>query len=238
MLCAKTSGLLEDLLQLVAVAVEVRHQQLDAAAGHGLVDLPGGLRVQPGAAVGQVVTGDTGHRGVAQAHLAHRLGDAARLVPVVLGRLAGVDLAEVAAPGALVATDEEGGFAVLPAFGDVGTARFLAHGVQPRALHQRFDLVEVGAVVQPRLDPRRLLLDGGLAVAHLQAEELSAFRSDGHATSFAALRGSGRGPGARAGARGPAPYAGLRACRNARSRTQLITRVQVIRDSSPTVRAR
>ena len=93
-----------------------------------------GLGVQPGALVGQVVAGDAGDGGVPQPHRAHRLGDAARLVAVEGRGLAGVDLAEVAAAGALLAADEERGLAVLPALVDVGAAGLLAHRVQALGL--------------------------------------------------------------------------------------------------------
>src|SRR5271169_1669543 len=83
------------------------------------MDLPARLRVEPSGAVGQVVTGDPGYRGVAQAHRRDRSGHPARLVGVQRRWLAGVDLAEVTAPGAPVAADQEGGLAVLPAFEDV-----------------------------------------------------------------------------------------------------------------------
>ena len=137
-LCASTSGpRAEDLGELVGVGVEVGDQQLDAAAGQLGVDLADRLGVQPGAAVGQVVAGDAGDGGVAQAHRGDGLGDPARLVGVEVGRLAGVDLAEVAAPGALVAADEEGGLAVLPALVDVGAAGLLADRVQALAADQR-----------------------------------------------------------------------------------------------------
>jgi hypothetical protein len=56
-----------------------------------------------GAAVGQVVAGDRGHHDVLQAELLDRLGDAARLVLVEPGGLAGLDVAEAAGPGAGVA---------------------------------------------------------------------------------------------------------------------------------------
>src|ERR1700736_3241485 len=59
---------------------------------------------------------------VAQPHRGHALGDATRFVAVEFGRLAGVDLAEVASAGALLAADQEGGLAVLPAFEDVRAA--------------------------------------------------------------------------------------------------------------------
>src|SRR5690606_40113341 len=62
----------------------------------------------------QVVPGDTGDGRVTQPHGLHALRHPPGFVPVQLRGLAGVDLAEVAPPGALVATDEEGGLAVLP----------------------------------------------------------------------------------------------------------------------------
>src|SRR5271169_284177 len=100
------------------------------------MDLPARLRVEPSGAVGQVVTGDPGYRGVAQAHRRDRSGHPARLVGVQRRWLAGVDLAEVTAPGAPVAADQEGGLAVLPAFEDVRATGFLAHSVQALAADQ------------------------------------------------------------------------------------------------------
>ena len=49
-------------------------------------------------------------------------------------RVAGVDLAEAAGPGAALAVDHEGGRAVGPALVDVGAARFLAHRDQPEVV--------------------------------------------------------------------------------------------------------
>ena len=100
-----------------------------------------GLGVQPRAAVGQIVAGHPGDGGVAQPHRLHALGDPARLVAVELGGLTGVDLAEVAATGALLAADQERGLAVLPALVDVGAAGFLADGVQALAPDQRLELL-------------------------------------------------------------------------------------------------
>ena len=100
------------------------------------VDLADRLRVQPGAAVVEVVAGDARDRGVAQSHLTDGVRDAARFVRVEVCRLAGVDLAEVTASGALLAADEERGLAVLPALEDVGAAGLFAHGVQSGAAHE------------------------------------------------------------------------------------------------------
>src|SRR5205823_2639641 len=71
-----------------------------------------------------------------QPHRRHRFGHPARLVGVELGRPPGVDLAEVAPPGTLIAADEEGGLPVLPALVDVGTAGLLADRVQTLPLYQ------------------------------------------------------------------------------------------------------
>ena len=87
------------------------------------MDAPHRLGVQPRTLVGQVVAGDAGDGRVAQVHPLHALGHASRLVDVVVGGLARVDLAEVAAARALRAADEEGRLAVLPALEDVGAAR-------------------------------------------------------------------------------------------------------------------
>ena len=141
--------------------------------GLSRVDLPHGLGVQPGALVGQVVARDAGDRGVAQPHLLHALGDPARLVGVVVGGLAGVDLAEVAAAGALRAADQEGRLAVFPALVDVGAAGLLAHGVQALVLDERVQRGVLGPHLRAGLDPLGLALDRRLRVAHLEAQELA-----------------------------------------------------------------
>ena len=183
---------LEDLGEQVGLAVEVGDQVLHAGAGVELVDGAHGLGVQPGAAVGQVVAGDAGDRGVAELHLLHALGDAARLVAVEGLGLAGVDLAEVAAPRALVTADEERRLAVLPALEDVGAAGLLADRVESLGLHQRLQRGVLRPHPGPRLDPLRLALDGGLRVADLEAQELAAVRISGGLGHGASLRGRAR----------------------------------------------
>ena len=166
----------EDLGELSGVRVEVGNEQLDPAAGELGVDLADRLRVQPRPAVGQVVAGDAGDGGVLQAHRRDALGHPAGLVGVEVSGLAGVDLAEVAAPGALVAADEEGGFAVFPALVDVGAAGRFADGVQALAADERLQLGVLRPGLEPGLDPLGLALDGHLAVAHLEAEQFAAGR--------------------------------------------------------------
>ena len=180
-LCANTLGGPEDLPdRLFRVGIEVGDEQLHAAPGRGSVDLGAGLRVQPGAAVGQVVTRHPGDRGVTQAHRRHRVGHPARLPGVQRFRLAGGDLAEVAAPGAGVAADQEGGLAVLPALEDVRAAGFLADGVQALAPDQRLELLVFRAHLCAGLDPRRLALDRRLGIADLETQEFATFRRDCH----------------------------------------------------------
>src|ERR1035441_10547509 len=179
----------EDLGELPAVRVKVGYQQLHAAAGHCLVDLAAGLAVQPRAAICQVIPGDPGDGGVPQPHGGHRPGDPARLIYVERARLAGGDLAEVASPGALVAADEEGRLAVLPALEDVRAAGLLADRVQAFAPHQLLQLGVLRPGAQPGLDPRGLALDGRLAVADLKPQEAAFFGSEYHCS-----RVRGKGP--------------------------------------------
>ena len=179
MLCARTSGREANTSASGWLAVEVRDQQFDAAAGNGTVDLHAGVPVQPGSAVGQVIAGDAGHGRVPQAHRRNRLGNPAGLVGVKQARLAGGDLAEVAPPRALVAADQEGGFPVLPAFEDVGAASLLANRVQPSCLTSCCSSVNCGPVRS------LVLIHGGL-------------RSIGVWLFRASTRSSRRSPGASA----------------------------------------
>src|SRR5829696_7784935 len=171
---------LEDLLEQLRFAVEVRDQQLDAGVGIERFDGPDGFGVQPRATVGQVVAGNARDGGVAQPHRLHALGDAAWLVAVERGGFTGVDLAEVAAPGALLAADQEGGLAVLPALEDVRAAGFLTDRVQPFAPDQGLEFLVLRAHLGASLDPRWLALDRRLGVADLETQQLSTFRSDRH----------------------------------------------------------
>src|SRR5690606_13041425 len=125
------------------------------------------------------------------------LGHPARLVGVEGGRLARVDLAEVAAPGALVAADEERGLAVLPALEDVGAARLLADRVQAAAVHELLELGVLGAHGRPGADPLGLLLDRDLGVARLDPEHPASLGGDRHP---ARLFQAGTGCSARSGA--------------------------------------
>ena len=170
----------EHLADELGHGAEVGREDLDAGVGVERVDLADRLGVEAGGAVGPVVAGDAGDGGVAQAHRAHRLGDPAGLVEVERLRPAGGDVAEVAAPGAGVAADEEGGLAVLPALEDVGAAGLLAHGVQALALDHGGDLGELRAHLGGGADPLRLALDRGLRVARLDPQHAASLGCDSH----------------------------------------------------------
>jgi hypothetical protein len=163
----------EHLVEQLRAGIEVRDQQFHAGTGVEGVDLPDGLGVEPGATVGEVITRHPGNRRVAQPHRLHRLGHPPWLIPVQLGGAAGVDLAEVATAGALVAADEEGRLPVLPALVDVGTASRLADRVQALPAHKPLEFSKRRPHRGPGPDPGRLALDRGPAVANLQTQQLA-----------------------------------------------------------------
>src|SRR3954468_4718218 len=138
------------------LAAEVGGQHLDLAVrgleADGADDADEGGR----AVVGQVVAVDARDDRVAQAHLGDRARHAQRLERVVPGRLARLDVAEAAAPGAGVAEDHEGGGAALPALPDVGARRLLADRVQPLRADEVGQLAVLGPAGRRHLEPRRL----------------------------------------------------------------------------------
>src|SRR6202000_374818 len=156
------------------LAGEVGDQQFDAGRRVEIFDSAHGLGVQPGAAVGQVVAGYAGDGGIPQAHRSHALRDPPGLVAVQFSGFSGVDLAEVAAPAALRAADQEGGFAVFPALEDIRAAGLFADRVQALASDQAFELGVLRSRPDPCLDPRGLALDRGLCVAYFQPQQSSA----------------------------------------------------------------
>ena len=166
--CQHLGAGVEDLGEQVRTTGEVGDEHLDPAAGDVGVYTSNGLGVEPRSLVGEVVPGNAGHRRIAQSHPGDRLRDAPRLIAVELCRATGVDLTEVAPPGALVTADEEGGLPVLPALEDVRASGLLADGVQALVPHQFAQLGVLRAHVCPRPNPGRFPLDGGLAVAHLE----------------------------------------------------------------------
>ena len=103
------------------------------------------------AAVAQVVAVDAGDDDVLQLQRRDRLGQVHRLVGVERIGPAVADVAERAAPRALVAHDHEGRRALAEALADVRARRFLAHRVQLVLAQDLLDLVEAGAAATPAL---------------------------------------------------------------------------------------
>ena len=164
------------LLDVLGNTLEVGDEHLDAGVRAHLVNLAGGLCVQPRTAVFQIVTGHAGHGSVAQTHDLHVLCHLERLSVVHSDGLTGRNVAEVATTGALGATNQVGCLTVLPALVDVGAAGLFTHGVQTLATSQLAHLVVLGADNGLGLNPVRLLLDGSLGVASLHAQQLASVR--------------------------------------------------------------
>jgi len=119
----------EDLREKFRLAVEVGNEQLNPAVGGRGMDLPYGFRVQPSAAIAEVVARNASDGGVAQSHGRNGFGDTARLATIDGPGLSGVDLAEVASPRTAIAPNEECGLPVFPALIDVRATGLLTDGV-------------------------------------------------------------------------------------------------------------
>ena len=168
----------EDLVQLVGIPVEVGGEDLDAGARIPLVDGSDRLRMQPRTTIGQVVAGDPRHGRVSEVHPRDALGHAPRFIRVVVGGLAGVDLAEVAAPRALRSADEEGRLAVFPAFVDVGATGFLADRVQAFSFDQALELGVFRTHLGFGLDPVGFAFDRGFRIANFEPKQLPSGRCE------------------------------------------------------------
>src|SRR5829696_6244542 len=173
------------------LAAEVGRQHLDLAAGSHPPDRADHADERAGAEIGQVVAVHARDHRVAQAHSLHRLGHAQRLERVVVCRLAGLHVAEPAAPGAGVAEDHERGRAALPAFPDVGAGGLLADGVEALALDHPAELAIGGTARRRALEPGRLALAEGANLAH-QIEHPGAARVRARARAHAATRSRSR----------------------------------------------
>ena len=90
---------------------------------------------------------------MSKVQVADGFGNVARFVRIQRTRLAFADRAEATVARADVAAEHEGGGAIGPAFKDVGTARFLADGVQVETFDQLQHLVLVRWVAQADAQP-------------------------------------------------------------------------------------
>jgi hypothetical protein len=133
---------IEDAQRAVQAAAEVRREDLDARFRRMLAHMADALDEVAGTAVAQVVAVDAGDHHVLKAQRADRLGQVDRLVRIERIGAAVADVAERAAPRALVAHDHEGRRALAETLADVRAARFLAHRVQVVLAQDGLDLVE------------------------------------------------------------------------------------------------
>src|SRR5262249_38289022 len=146
----------DDDLERVGLALEVRNEELDAAARREAPDSVDGRREDLGASIREVVAVDRGDDYVLEAELAHRASDALGLLTILPYRLAVRDGAVAAIPRAGVAEDHESGRCVFPALPDVRAVGCLAHGVEAPLTHESLETDVVRPARRAHLEPCRL----------------------------------------------------------------------------------
>src|SRR5699024_2429528 len=151
---------LEDFLQQVWLAGEVRGEVFYTRVRVLLVDLANHFSIKPCTLIWKVITGNTGNGGVVQIHLLDVFCNATWLIGVQCLRLTSSNIAEVTTASTTVTADEEGSFSGLPAFVDIRTARLLADSVQASASNTLFHVLITRASADLVADPPRLLLNG------------------------------------------------------------------------------
>ncbi len=147
---------IDDGLQCGLVALEIRDEHFDRAAGNSPFDGGDRFRVDTGAAVGQFVPIDARDHHVLQRHVRDRRGHAPRFVSIEHRRKTVGDTAVLARPRTDVAEDHEGGGTSLPALADVRTAGLFADGMKPLRAHHLLQPQVVGASGRADLQPRGL----------------------------------------------------------------------------------
>ena len=162
------------------LTLEIRDQHLNTGIGAHLVNLTCSLCVEPGTAVFKIVTCHTGHRGITQTHNLNIFSDFEGLSVINCSGFTSRNIAEIAAAGAFGTANKVGCLAVFPTLVDIRTASFLTHCMKPLAPGQFLHFI----VFRPHngfgLNPVRLLLDGNLSIASLDAQQLAAFRLNAH----------------------------------------------------------
>ncbi len=154
----------EDLERAIHAAAEVRREDLDLRRRRQLADPTDAVDEVLRPAVAQVVAIDARDDDVRQAERRDRLREVERLVRIERIGTSVADVAERAAPRALVAHDHERRGALAEALADVRAARFLADRVQPVLAQDPLDVVEAlrrGGAAGAHADPLGLaqLLD-------------------------------------------------------------------------------
>ena len=160
----------DDQLQRFVDALEVRREDLDAAAGGLQADLLDDVDEGLRRADVVVVAVHAGDDGVLEAELRDGVGHAPRLIEVDRLGLALGHRAEAAAPRAEVAEHHEGRGLLVPALADVGAVRALADGVQVQIARQLLERVEGLAHGSAGLQP--LGLRRGLARREVDLNQL------------------------------------------------------------------
>ena len=150
-------GCLEDGQRPVESAAKVGHQHLDPGGRRLRPHLPDAVDEMLGATVAKVVAIDRGDDHIRQTQCGNRAGEIVGLFGIKRVGTAVADIAEGAAPRALVAHDHEGGRAVAEALADVGAGGFFADGVQAMLAQDLLDLGEAtGGRGGSHSDPGRL----------------------------------------------------------------------------------
>src|SRR6266566_2622835 len=143
----------------VEVALEIRCQHLDRGGRAAPPDGANGPGKDARPAVLQVVAVDRCDDRVLEPQLSDGFRHPRRLAQVELRGPARRHRAKPARARADVAEDHEGSGTAIPAVEDVGTAGFLADRVQPPALNDLLELLEVAALGHPDADPFRYRLE-------------------------------------------------------------------------------
>ena len=92
-----------------------------------------------------------------------------------------VDLAKIAAPGAVRPTDEKCRLARFPTLMNVGTSRLLAHRVQRGPFDLALHVLILRTCFHGVADPPRFRFDRCLRITFFNSQEFAAFRCYSHA---------------------------------------------------------
>ena len=120
----------ENFERLVHAPAEIGHQHFDARLRRKFTDGADAFDKMPGPAVAQIVAVDAGDDHIREPQRGDCLRQVQRLLGVERVGSAVTDIAERAAPCALVAHDHEGRRALAEAFPDIGAGRFLTNRVK------------------------------------------------------------------------------------------------------------
>ena len=146
----------DDRRERGGAALEVRDEQLDAAAGGVAANRLRGRREVRGPAVRQVVTVHGGDHHVLEPQLSDRPAHPLRLLAILPDRPAVGHRAVAAIAGAHVAQDHEGRGEILPALPDVRAVRLLTDRMEVPLAHQALEPDVLRSARRAHPEPRRL----------------------------------------------------------------------------------